>query len=86
MELAKNVFSAITIVLAGYILFTDRLGLMPYMMLFLGCSILMTGLVELRKHRQGLQKNNHRFWGYMNIAVSIFIFSAALEGFLADWM
>ncbi|MFI8496752.1 DUF3953 domain-containing protein [Peribacillus butanolivorans] len=37
----------------------------------------MTGLAELQKDRKG-------FWGYMNIAISLFIFFASIQAFLMN--
>jgi hypothetical protein len=67
----------VVIVLSGYSLITQTLELMPYYMFFLGALILVTGLAEIQKDRKG-------FWGYMNIAISLFVFLASIQYLLMN--
>ncbi|WP_242486838.1 DUF3953 domain-containing protein [Peribacillus sp. TH16] len=69
--MVRIILTIVVIVLSGYSLITQTYELMPYYMLFLGALTLVTGLAELQKDRKG-------FWGYMNIAISLFIFFSLL--------
>ncbi|WP_242486170.1 DUF3953 domain-containing protein [Peribacillus sp. TH24] len=69
--MVRIILTIVVIVLSGYSLITQTYELMPYYMLFLGALTLVTGLAELLKDRKG-------FWGYMNIAISLFIFFSLL--------
>ena len=65
--MVRIILAIVVIVLSGYSLITQTFELFPYYMFFLGAFMLVTGLAELQKDRKG-------FWGYMNIAISLFIF------------
>ncbi|WP_311610647.1 DUF3953 domain-containing protein [Peribacillus simplex] len=65
--MVRIILTIVVIVLSGYSLITQTFELFPYYMFFLGALMLVTGLAELQKDRKG-------FWGYMNIAISLFIF------------
>ncbi|MEK4534549.1 DUF3953 domain-containing protein [Peribacillus sp. FSL K6-1552] len=69
--MVRIILAIVVIVLSGYSLITQTFELMPYYMFFLGALILVIGLAELQKDRKG-------FWGYMNIAISLFIFLSLL--------
>ncbi|KON71058.1 hypothetical protein AKG34_02540 [Peribacillus butanolivorans] len=73
--MVRIILTIVVIVLSGYSLITQTFELFPYYMLFLGALTLVTGLAELQKDRKG-------FWGYMNIAISLFIFFASIQAFL----
>ena len=75
--MVRIILTIVVIVLSGYSLITHTFELMPYYMFFLGVLILVTGLAELQKDRKG-------FWGYMNIAISLFIFFASTQAFLMN--
>ncbi|ASS95290.1 DUF3953 domain-containing protein [Peribacillus simplex] len=77
MKIVRIILVIVVIVLSGYSLITQTLELMPYYMFFLGALILVTGLAELQKDRKG-------FWGYMNIAISLFVFLASIQYFLMN--
>ncbi|MGE7763229.1 DUF3953 domain-containing protein [Bacillus sp. AFS017274] len=69
--MVRIILTIVVIVLSGYSLITQTFELFPYYMFFLGALMLVTGLAELQKDRKG-------FWGYMNIAISLFIFFSLL--------
>ncbi|WP_375090375.1 DUF3953 domain-containing protein [Peribacillus sp. RS7] len=77
MKIVRVSLVIVVIVLSGYSLITQTLELMPYYMFFLGALILVTGLAEIQKDRKG-------FWGYMNIAISLFVFLASIQYFLMN--
>ncbi|MET3322221.1 UNVERIFIED_ORG: hypothetical protein ABIC97_005355 [Peribacillus simplex] len=71
MKMVRIILTIVVIVLSGYSLITQTFELFPYYMFFLGALTLVTGLAELQKDRKG-------FWGYMNMAISLFIFFSLL--------
>ncbi|MFF5397313.1 DUF3953 domain-containing protein [Peribacillus butanolivorans] len=73
--MVRIILTIVVIVLSGYSLITQTFELLPYYMFFLGALTVVTGLAELQKDRKG-------FWGYMNIAISLFIFFASIQAFL----
>ncbi|MED3998222.1 DUF3953 domain-containing protein [Peribacillus frigoritolerans] len=75
--MVRIILTIVVIVLSGYSLITQTLELMPYYMFFLGALILVTGLAEIQKDRKG-------FWGYINIAISLFVFFASIQAFLMN--
>ncbi|MGE7591039.1 DUF3953 domain-containing protein [Peribacillus sp. NPDC101480] len=75
--MVRIILIIVVIVLSGYSLITQTLELMPYYMFFLGALILVTGLAEIQKDRKG-------FWGYINIAISLFVFFASIQAFLMN--
>ncbi|MES1042838.1 DUF3953 domain-containing protein [Peribacillus simplex] len=77
MKIVRVTLAIIVIALSAYQLITGNFELMPYSMLFLGATMLVTGLVELQKDRK-------RFWGYMSIVVSLFLFFVSIQGFLIN--
>ncbi|MEP9408994.1 DUF3953 domain-containing protein [Peribacillus frigoritolerans] len=77
MKIVRVTLAIIVIALSAYQLITENFELMPYSMLFLGATMLVTGLAELQKDRK-------RFWGYMSIVVSLFLFFVSIQGFLIN--
>ncbi|MEY8752974.1 DUF3953 domain-containing protein [Peribacillus frigoritolerans] len=77
MKIVRVTLAIIVIALSAYQLITGNFELMPYSMLFLGATMLVTGLVELQKDRK-------RFWGYMSIVISLFLFFVSIQGFLIN--
>ncbi|MFE4814435.1 DUF3953 domain-containing protein [Peribacillus simplex] len=77
MKIVRVTLAIIVIALSAYQLITENFELMPYSMLFLGATMLVTGLVELQKDRK-------RFGGYMSIVVSLFLFFVSIQGFLIN--
>ncbi|MEW5551341.1 DUF3953 domain-containing protein [Peribacillus frigoritolerans] len=75
--MVRIILTIVVIVLSGYSLITQTLELMPYYMFFLGALILVTELAEIQKDRKG-------FWGYINIAISLFVFFASIQAFLMN--
>ena len=75
LNLLRNLFRIVVLVIAIYSIFTRNSTLMPYLMLFLGVFMFLTGWVELRKGRK-------KFWGYMSIIVALFAFFVSIQGFL----
>jgi len=73
----RVIFSIITLALAGYGLATQNFKFMPFMMFSLGVTMLMAGLMELKRKPKS-------FWGYMNIAASLFVFFVSIQGFLLN--
>ncbi|MDM5465468.1 DUF3953 domain-containing protein [Bacillus cereus] len=52
LTLLKIIFGLISCILAVYSLITDKFEIMPYMSLFVGLMILMTGLSDLKENRK----------------------------------
>ncbi|MBT2719226.1 DUF3953 domain-containing protein [Bacillus sp. ISL-57] len=77
MKIVRVILAIIVLALSAYQIITQNFELMPYSMLFLGAIMLVTGLVELQKDRK-------RFWGYMSIVVSLFLFFVSIQGFLIN--
>ncbi len=75
LKTLRIILSIVGVVLAGFCLITKNFEFMPYLMLILGSSILITGLVELQKDRKG-------FSGYMCIIASLFVFFVSIKVFL----
>ncbi|WP_034746674.1 DUF3953 domain-containing protein [Halalkalibacter wakoensis] len=71
MKIVRNIFSAIIIVLAGYSLFTQNFEFMPYLMLIVSFSVLLTGVIELKKDKK-------TFLGYFSIFSSLFVFYVSI--------
>jgi len=67
INIIRVIFSIITLALAGYGLATQNFKFMPFMMFSLGVTMLMAGLMELKRKPKS-------FWGYANIAASLFVF------------
>ena len=65
LKVLRIILSAITLLLAGYGMFTESFVLQPVMIFFLGLLMLVMGLDEFNKGRKG--------FGYLCIAVAIFI-------------
>ncbi|KHF40511.1 DUF3953 domain-containing protein [Halalkalibacter okhensis] len=76
MKILRSIFSVIVIVLAGYSLFTQNFEFMPYLMLILSFSVLLTGVIEL-------QKDKKAFWGYFSIFSSLFVFYVSITMLLS---
>lgn len=74
-KIIRIILAIIVLALAVYSLITKNFELMPYMMFFLGASMLLTGLVDFQKDRKALG-------GYISIIAAIFIFYVSLQGFL----
>ncbi|OAH55405.1 hypothetical protein AWH48_20145 [Domibacillus aminovorans] len=74
-KLSRWIFATLAMTLSGYSLLTKNVDFMPYLMLLVGASLLMTGVAELQKDRKG-------FWGYMSMMASLFAFYASIQGFL----
>lgn len=77
MKIIRIILGIIVIALSSYSLISRNFELMPFMMLFLGAFMLVSGLSELQKDRK-------RFEGYMCIIVSLFIFFVSIQGFLLN--
>ncbi|MDM5185911.1 DUF3953 domain-containing protein [Bacillus sp. DX4.1] len=52
LTLLKIIFGLISCILAVYSLITDKFEIMPFMSLFMGLMILMTGLSDLKENRK----------------------------------
>jgi hypothetical protein len=76
-KLLRLILTIIVVALSVFGLITESNEVIPYLMLLLGVSMLVTGLFELQKDKKG-------FWGYMGIVVSLFLFFVAIQGFLLN--
>ncbi len=77
LKLSRITLAIIVICCSLFSLITQNFELMPYLMLFLALFMLVTGLAELQKDRK-------RFWGYISIIVSLFVFIASIKGFFLN--
>jgi hypothetical protein len=74
LKILRIILSIITMGLSVFSLITKNFEYMPYLMLSLGATMLVTGLIEL-------QKNSKEFWGFFGIVASLFAFYVAIQGF-----
>jgi len=77
LKIIRAISSVIGIVLAGYGLVTQNFKFMPFMMFSLGITMLVAGLIELKRKPKS-------FWGYMNIAATLFLFFVSIQGFFLN--
>ncbi|WP_280771680.1 DUF3953 domain-containing protein [Salipaludibacillus daqingensis] len=66
-KILVTVFAILTIITAGYGLLNSTDKYTSYMLFFLGGTILMMGLAEIKRAKKS-------FWGYMSSAVAVFIY------------
>lgn len=52
LKIVRMISSFIAFALAGYSLITNNFEYMPYMLFFLGVSVLVTGVLELKAKRK----------------------------------
>ena len=74
LKIFRIILSIITMGLSVFSLITKNFEYIPYLMLSLGATMLVAGLIEL-------QKNSKEFWGYFGIVASLFVFYVAIQGF-----
>ena len=74
LKILRIILSIITMGLSVFSLITKNFEYVPYLMLSLGATMLVAGLIEL-------QKSNKEFWGYFGIVASLFVFYVAIQGF-----
>lgn len=74
LKILQIIFSIITVVFAGYGLFTKNFQFQAYMILFLGLTMLVLGLQEF--------KRNKKIMGWMLIGVFAFSIFAAIQTFM----
>lgn len=79
LKIIKAIFSIIGIALAGYSQVTQNFKFVPFMMFSLGVTMLMAGLMELKRKPKS-------FWGYMNIATSLFVFFVSIQGLFLNYL
>jgi len=70
------IFGLIASIFAICCLITQEWVLMPYMILFLGAMFVVIGILEYQLKRKGA--------AYSNFIVSLFLFSASIQGFLLN--
>lgn len=76
LKISRITLAILVIALSGYNLITRNFELMPYLILFLGAFMLVTGLAELQK--------GNTFWGTMSIIASLFVLFVSIQGFLLN--
>lgn len=76
LKFLQIILSITVISLAGYGLVTEDFKFQPYMMLFLGLTMLVIGLREFQKGQNG--------YGWLNIVVFIFILFVLIQSFLLN--
>lgn len=74
LRFLQIILSIIVMSLAGYGMITENFEFQPYMMLFLGLTMLVMGLREFRKGQKG--------FGSLSIVVCIFILFVSIKSFL----
>lgn len=74
LKILRIILSIITMGLSVFSLITKNFEYIPYLMLSLGATMLVAGLIEL-------QKNSKEFWGYFGSVASLFVFYVAIQGF-----
>ncbi|WP_047985543.1 DUF3953 domain-containing protein [Ornithinibacillus californiensis] len=73
LTVIRLILSGITLLLAGYGLITQDFSYIDFMILFLGLSMLASGLVEFKKG----QKGN----GWLFVVVFLFCTFVSIKGF-----
>ncbi len=74
LTVLRILFSIITVALAGYGLFTKNFEYQAYMILFLGLTMFVMGIQELKK--------NNKLIGWLLIAVFAFSLFVSVQGFI----
>lgn len=74
LKFLRIILSITVISLAGYGLITENFKFQPYMMLFLGLSMLVMGLREFQKGQKG--------YGWLGIVVFIFTIFVSIKSFI----
>lgn len=74
LKILQVILSILVISFAGYGLITEDFKYQPYMMLFLGLAMLVTGLREFEK--------GHKGFGWLSIIVFLFILFVSIQSFL----
>lgn len=74
LKLLKIILSLIVISLAGYGLINENFEFQPYMMLFLGLTMLVIGIEEFQKGQKG--------YGWLGIVLFIFTLIVSIKGFI----
>lgn len=75
LKIVRIFLSIVVFVLAGFMLLTQNFEYMSYLMLLLGVSILLTGVIELKKDK-------YAFTGYLSIFAALFVFYVSIQGFV----
>ncbi|MEH6937255.1 YczI family protein [Bacillus sp. JJ664] len=76
LKLLRMIFGLIAAVLAIWCLITQKWVLMPYMILILGAMFVVIGISEYQLKRKAA--------AYSNFIVSLFLFSASIQGFILN--
>lgn len=74
LKILQLIFSIIAVALAGYGLITKDFQFQAYMMLFLGLTMLCSGLQEFQKNKKGT--------GWLLIGVFAFLMFVAIQSFM----
>ncbi|MGG4268114.1 DUF3953 domain-containing protein [Peribacillus simplex] len=74
LKFLQIILSITVTLLAGYGLITEDVKFQPYMILFLGLTMLVMGLREFQKGQKG--------YGWLRIGVFIFILLISIKSFL----
>ena len=77
LKILYILFSIITLVLAGYGVFTKDFQFQAFMILFLGLTMLLAGLQEFKK--------DSKLWGWMLIGVFVFSMFVAIQSFMLNY-
>ena len=77
LKALRIILAIVTMGLSSYCIITQNFEFIPYLMFLLGATLLVTGLIELKKDRK-------EFGGYMCIIASLFTFFVSIEGFLLN--
>ncbi|MEH7403730.1 DUF3953 domain-containing protein [Gottfriedia acidiceleris] len=76
LRILRLIFASVVVILSIYDLITHKSALMPYMLFFLGVTLLLASISEFQLKRK---KN-----GYSYLIVSLFIFLVSIQGFLLN--
>lgn len=76
LKFLQIILSITVISLAGYGLITEDFKFQPYMMLFLGLTMLVMGLREFQKGQKG--------YAWLSIIVFIFILFVVIKSFFLE--
>jgi len=74
LKILQIIFSILFIAFAWYGLLTDDYQFQPYMMVFMGLTMLVMGIGEFKK--------GQKFFGWFNIFVFVFILVVFVKNFI----
>lgn len=76
LKIIRVILAIAGVLIGGLGLVTENFGFIPYLLLIVGASLLISGGLELQRDKRG-------FWGYANILIALFAFYVSIESYLS---